>query len=413
MPHLLFLLLVASAASDDDAATTPRFIYDLSNNHGLPPELKSADPVTRARVEALVSSFDLRRELSSSEGGVLAELKKLLGDIRGNGDDSHCWDRLWGGRCGGNDHHARQQIDRMARSVPERWWPAHSAPAPLPFTFYYSNSPSFADDMVEHARHAITNARRGVSKLISSPVVLKLEGMSDSLVRHFLNNVAAAPGTRYLEVGTFRGSTLVSALKYNEAVVDSAVAIDTWWNLHPTDAGVTYDGQESLRHCIAAVEEHFISRGGSVTILRGDFRSPDLDWAAVEENARAASIGKAGTFNTYLYDGPHGEIDHYNALKGMLPKLESTFIFMVDDFNLPGVSAGTFRAIEELGLVVAWGDVLGGGRDGNVDGAWHNGFWVAVLHQVRPTFATESASMVVGSMVTLGSITAAAGTLTV
>ena len=43
--------------------------------------------------------------------------------------------------------------------------------------------------------------------------------MSDPHNRHLLNNLASAPGTRYLEVGTFRGSTLIASLCGNEANV--------------------------------------------------------------------------------------------------------------------------------------------------------------------------------------------------
>ena len=55
--------------------------------------------------------------------------------------------------------------------------------------------------------------------------------MSDASVRHLINNLASAPGTRYLEVGSWRGSTLASALGGgNDATVDLSVAIDLWDN---------------------------------------------------------------------------------------------------------------------------------------------------------------------------------------
>jgi hypothetical protein len=174
--------------------------------------------------------------------------------------------------------------------LPAAWSATGHAVAPVPFSFQrlsdaaalsassISNDPEIhaADaatvthDLVEHVRHAILNARSGLSRLVASPTVLTLEGMSDKWIRHFLNNLASSPGTRYLEVGlcveccfscslalllsflvclsgywefvwrdcswltrallyvqvgSWRGSTFTSALVGNEPTIDLAVAV--------------------------------------------------------------------------------------------------------------------------------------------------------------------------------------------
>ena len=43
--------------------------------------------------------------------------------------------------------------------------------------------------------------------------VLDVVGMSSPKVRHFLNNICNRPGTRYLEIGSHFGSTLISAVR--------------------------------------------------------------------------------------------------------------------------------------------------------------------------------------------------------
>ena len=65
----------------------------------------------------------------------------------------------------------------------------------------------------------------------------------------------------------------------------------------------------------------------------------------------------------------------------MLPKLAKVFVFLVDDFNGEDVQRGTISALESLGLKVHFAAILGGGRRNGVYGAWHNGFFSAVLEQ--------------------------------
>ena len=63
---------------------------------------------------------------------------------------------------------------------------------------------------IDRINFSIEQAKNGVSKL---PVeVLDLPGMSSYKVRHFLNNLCARfINTSYMEVGCYKGSTLISA----------------------------------------------------------------------------------------------------------------------------------------------------------------------------------------------------------
>ena len=86
-------------------------------------------------------------------------------------------------------------------------------------------------ELIDHVRHSIVSARLGMSKLSVSDrggTVMAVDGMSSSDVRHLLNNLGSAPGTRYLEVGVYKGSTMASVLTANEEEVDVAVGIDLW-----------------------------------------------------------------------------------------------------------------------------------------------------------------------------------------
>ena len=50
--------------------------------------------------------------------------------------------------------------------------------------------------------------------------------MSSSKVRHLINNLCSLNGTRYLEIGSYKGSTLIAAAKGNENALARLSAVD-------------------------------------------------------------------------------------------------------------------------------------------------------------------------------------------
>ena len=76
---------------------------------------------------------------------------------------------------------------------------------------------------IRHVENAIYNAELGISKLDRH--VLHAKGMSGNFTRHFYNLVCSMHNVRYLEVGSWYGSTMCSALCGNSI---DAVAIDNW-----------------------------------------------------------------------------------------------------------------------------------------------------------------------------------------
>ena len=80
------------------------------------------------------------------------------------------------------------------------------------------------NDLIQHVERSIILASLGVSNL--SKDIFYLDGMSSPKVRALLNNLCDKKGTRYLEIGSWKGSTLISALYGNEHMVDLAIGID-------------------------------------------------------------------------------------------------------------------------------------------------------------------------------------------
>eukprot|EP00614_Pseudopedinella_elastica_P002870 CAMPEP_0172606108 /NCGR_PEP_ID=MMETSP1068-20121228/26292_1 /TAXON_ID=35684 /ORGANISM="Pseudopedinella elastica, Strain CCMP716" /LENGTH=372 /DNA_ID=CAMNT_0013408711 /DNA_START=148 /DNA_END=1266 /DNA_ORIENTATION=- len=252
-----------------------------------------------------------------------------------------------------------------------------SAASAVPFTWHRMGGPPGA--LVEHLRLSIVNARWGVSRLLSKPQVLTIEGMSDDRVRHLLNNICMAHGTRFIEVGSWRGSTMASALAGNEAAVDLAVAVDSWEDSR-ADSMLFGSGVVSMQAFVENVNSAAQSTDGRslVNVVWKDFRAlTGADWAKVETDKGIAEA----RFNVYLFDGPHEREDHFDALALMLPRLTRTFVYLVDDWNYEPVQQGTFEAYAALGLRVVYDEVAGGGRLNGVAGPWHNGFYVAVLEK--------------------------------
>lgn len=255
---------------------------------------------------------------------------------------------------------------------------AYIQPATLssvPFSFHrFDASLVGAAELIEHVRLSIVNARSGLSRILAAPDVLKIEGMSDDSVRHLLNNIASAPGTKYLEVESWLGPTFVSALVGNEQTVDSTLAIDSWTFEADYDKRVFGSSHDIL----AGFERHasyFVADATPWRHIRCDFRSLN-DMELVGTGSPEKEL-----FNVYLFDGPHEAQDHEDALTLVLHHLDRTFVYVVDDWNYGPVQEGTYNAISKLGLEVLWAETLGGSRPNGSSGPWHNGMWVGVLRQ--------------------------------
>jgi hypothetical protein len=174
---------------------------------------------------------------------------------------------------------------------------------------------------------AIDKAERGISKIDPSTEdgrdLLELEGMTGSRTRHLYNNISGhLENVKYLEVGTWNGSSSVSAVYKNKI---NALFIDNWSQF----GGTSDKFKENMKK---------FNTESKCFLLESDCWKVDLS--------------KIGTFNVYLYDGDHSEIDHFKALEYYLPVLQETFVYLVDDWNWPNVRDGTMRAIRELNLDV-------------------------------------------------------------
>jgi hypothetical protein len=99
----------------------------------------------------------------------------------------------------------------------------------------------------------------------------------------------------------------------------------------------------------------------------------------------AKTLQQMPKFNLYLFDGPHTEEDHYNAISKFAQVLDDVSIVLVDDWNYPTVRTATLKAIDEMNMVVMYKqELIAVESYWNDNGLWrktkwHNGLGVFVL----------------------------------
>lgn len=203
-------------------------------------------------------------------------------------------------------------------------------------------------------KDAYDKAVAGQHKL--SDFVRWIPGMSGYNYRYLINNlVETIPDARYLEIGSWKGSTACSAMYGNTCKV---VCVDNW--------------AEFFRGSHA--KEDFHKNTEAVV-------TDNIDFHFIENDFRKIDHAALGKFNVYLFDGPHEEQDQYDGLALMLDVLDDTFMFIVDDWNdIDRVQAGTKRAIAEFNLeVVAKIEILYNSPVDCENSPWHNGYFIAVV----------------------------------
>lgn len=194
-----------------------------------------------------------------------------------------------------------------------------------------------------------------------SPEIASIVGMSGQRYRRFINSlIHDLHDPRYLEIGSWAGSTLCSAVFSNSV---TALAIDNWSE---------FGGP--VGSFFANVSK-VVNDKNRVSVINADFR--------------AVNYSALGKFNVYLFDGPHEEQDHYDGIALPLEALDEEFILVVDDWNWRGVRSGTHGALKRCNLnieacieVRTTSDDSHPGDHGlatDQDSDWHNGYFIAVI----------------------------------
>ena len=215
--------------------------------------------------------------------------------------------------------------------------------------------------MINHTETSFNNAILNKSKV--TPDILALEGMTGIKTRHFYNNLLSVPDMTYLEIGTWKGSSVCSAMCNNKATV---VCIDNW---------SLYGLAEENKH--------------DFNINFAKFKGEN-NATFIESDCFKVDLSKLPMFNIYLFDGEHTFETQYNSLTYYINNLENTFIFIVDDWNWDTVRNGTKHAISKLNLKVLYEREVRTTLDNShpyqeslkvPHVSWHNGIYIAVIQK--------------------------------
>jgi hypothetical protein len=195
--------------------------------------------------------------------------------------------------------------------------------------------------------NAFQKAENNISKITKD--IISMNGMSGTKTRHFYNNLLNNSDMRYLEIGTWKGSSVCSAMCNNKA---SVVCIDNWSE---------FGGPKNE---FLVNFEKFKGENNAIFIENDCFK---------------VDITTLPKFNIYMYDGNHTNKSHYRALSHYYNCLDDIFIYIVDDWNWKDVRDGTNEAIKELDLKVLYEKAIFTEGDGT--STWWNGIYVVILNK--------------------------------
>jgi hypothetical protein len=166
------------------------------------------------------------------------------------------------------------------------------------------------------------NAEKGISKI--DTYIKELDGMTGIKTRHLYNNLLTIEGSKYLEIGTWKGSSVCSAMCGNSSKI---LCIDNWSEF-----------------------------GGPKNEFLNNFEKYKGRNLAtyIESDCFKINLNSIGKFNIYLYDGNHTYESHYKSLTHFIDSMEDEFILIVDDWNWEQVRLATNNSISDLNLTTLW-----------------------------------------------------------
>lgn len=153
-------------------------------------------------------------------------------------------------------------------------------------------------------------------------------GMNTENIRFLFNEIVKkyAKNGVYLEVGVFKGSSLLSSALFNPAT--RCIGIDNFSQFNPEGKN-----QRTLIENISKLDYP-----KWIEIHNGDYRQVIKDLFSKEPDLKV---------NVYFYDGEHSYENQLNGLKIILPYLAPKCIIIIDDFNWEQVERANKDFIRE------------------------------------------------------------------
>jgi hypothetical protein len=204
-------------------------------------------------------------------------------------------------------------------------------------------------DYINHLQKSFDDAELKISNI--DDYVKNIEGMTGVKTRHLYNNIVGMPGARYLEIGTWKGSSVCAAMMNNQAKV---LCVDDWSQF----SGPKDEFLLNFNQCKGKNDASFM-----------------------EADCFQIDVNNIGKYNIYMYDGDHTYDAHYRALSHFIDCLDNTFIFIIDDWNWGDVRGGTLNSIKDLNLKILWNKEIFTPIPEAANHDWWNGISVFLLEK--------------------------------
>lgn len=193
--------------------------------------------------------------------------------------------------------------------------------------------------------------------------LVDIEGLSSARVCRFLNDLVRGmdASESYLEVGTWKGKTLLSAALDNQGKI--CFACDKFRVLGRF-TGLGCLAKQALYRNI----ERF--SGQSAEIIFHHTTSARL--------FRERRIG--GPIGVYFYDGDHSFAGTYHGISAAIPCLSQRAVVLVDDWNDPVIRAASREALRNSQVSLLWERELEGDH---TESGWWNGLGVFFVERTE------------------------------
>lgn len=212
----------------------------------------------------------------------------------------------------------------------------------------------FVDMILE----SINASACGVSNFDES--TFDISGLSSNRVRHLLNSLCSNEGIKYLEIGSYLGSTFCAAIEGNKL---EAYAVDNWAtdNLQPAE-----NETEIERASYQDFRENAKRYKGDskVRIINADCKN------LVPEDLNSK-------VNLVFYDGDHSYDGQLESLQTIKDLVEDTFILILDDANFAGVVESAEQFVRQNNFSILFEQKLLNAIES--DRMWWNGLHILLL----------------------------------
>jgi predicted O-methyltransferase YrrM len=282
--------------------------------------------------------------------------------------------------------HGRESADRLWETfdIIERW--ANNNPIMFEWFDEYSQINNLVDKPLAVWRDKIKNCKFDCwecqycdkiydkrSEIETSPTIqhtvtallnsgiettdIDIQGLTSPRVQTLIKNLCSGK-TKYLEIGSFLGSTAAAALESN---IPEVYCVDKWEEqIQPARQDITVP-ENNKQSFIDNVKKY--KKDSKVFVFDCDMFSVD--------------VSKLKDIDVFFYDGPHDAESTAASVKYFAPCFSEEAILVFDDANWMGVVQGAEQGIMQAGKTILYTKkILNSEENPN---QWWNGVFVVVV----------------------------------